>query len=379
VSPVRHLFYGLDFKVSNGMRILAVAGSSGGHIFPAVALLENFKSKFPDAEALLLVPRNNAARGLDAAVFKVSYISVTGIKPGFSFQNIITLYNFFKGSLETLFIMLEFRPDTVIGFGSLACLPAVLLAWLFRIKIIIHEQNVMPGAANKLLGIFADRIAVSFAQSKEYFIRYKNKVIVTGNLLRRGLIRIESKEARVFLGLNPDKFTILAIGGSQGSSSINAGFLGAVSALSGKLDFQVIHISGEKDFVSLKGAYGNLKIESRIFAFFEAMQYVYSASDLVVSRAGATGITELIFFKLPAIISPYPYAGEHQAANAAILKNAGAAYIVRDQDLNKEQLAQIISGLINDRARLDKMRFAYRDILLPQAEDLLLQEVMSLY
>lgn len=361
------------------MRILAVTGSSGGHIFPAVALLENLKSKFPDAEALLLVPRNNAVRGLDAAVFKVSYISVTSVKPGFSFQNIITLYNFFKGSLETLFIMLEFRPDTVIGFGSLACLPAVLLAWLFRIKIIIHEQNVIPGAANRLLGIFADRIAVSFAQSKEYFIRHKDKVLVTGNLLRRGLTRIESKEARVNLGLNPDKFTILAIGGSQGSSSINAGFLEAVSALSGKLDFQVIHISGEKDFVSLKGAYGNLKIESRIFAFFEAMQYAYSASDLAVSRAGATGITELIFFKLPAIISPYPYSGEHQAANAAILKNAGAALIVGDQDLHKEQLAQIIAGLINDRARLDKMRFAYGDILLPQAGDLLLQEIMSLY
>ncbi len=360
------------------MRILVVTGASGGHIFPAIAFLENLKTRLADAETLLLLPRNNAARGIDAKVLKVSYISITAVKAAFTFKNIAALYNFCKGSLETFFIILEFRPDRVVGFGSLASIPAILLAWLFRTKSVIHEQNVIPGWANRLLGVFADKIAVSFAKTGEYFPRYKNKVVLTGNPLRRGLARVEKKTARDFFQLNPDRFTILAIGGSQGSSSINAGFFKAVSALSDKFDFQVIHIAGEKDYLLLKDAYQGLKIEHRIFGFFEAMQYAYSASDLAVSRAGATSIAELIFFRVPAIISPYPYAWQHQVANAEILRNAGAAVIVEDEELAGDKLAQNIASLMSNRGKLDQMRSAYADILLPQAEDLLVQEIITL-
>jgi UDP-N-acetylglucosamine--N-acetylmuramyl-(pentapeptide) pyrophosphoryl-undecaprenol N-acetylglucosamine transferase len=360
------------------MRILVVTGASGGHIFPALAFLENLKSKVPDAETLLLLPRNNAVKYIDTGVSRVGYISITGAKPTLSFKNIVALYNFCRGSFESLFIILRFRPDAVAGFGSLASIPVILFAWLFRVKTIIHEQNVIPGSANRLLGAFADRIAISFAETREYFSRYKNKVVLTGNPLRRELTRIEKKKALDFFRLNPDRFTILAIGGSQGSSSINTAFFKAISSLSAKADFQVIHIAGEKDYAFLKCAYRDLKIDSRIFGFFDAMQYAYSASDLAVSRAGATSITELIFFKVPAIISPYPYAWRHQMANAEVLRNASAAIVIEDGELGKDKLAQNIASLINNPRRLEEMRSAYAGILMPQAEGLLVQEITSL-
>jgi len=359
------------------MRILVAAGSSGGHIFPALAFLESLRLKLPEAETLLILPEKNAVSRIQAGAQKVSYTCISPFKLRPGFKNVVGLYNFLKGSWQSLFIILSFRPDLVVGFGSLASVPAVLLAWLFRIKVVIHEQNVIPGRANKLSAIFADRIAVSFPKTQEYFSKYRNKTAVTGNPLRKEMVILKKNKALDFFGFHPQKFTVLVVGGSQGSSSINDAFIKAVSGLSLKDKLQVIHISGAQDYESIKQRYQGSGIEVRVFAFLKQMQYAYSAADLALSRAGATTITELMLFQLPAIILPYPHAYQHQLANARILENAGCALIIEERRLDNDGLRLEMERLMNNRDRLESMRSAYGKLFIPGAADLLVGEALK--
>jgi UDP-N-acetylglucosamine--N-acetylmuramyl-(pentapeptide) pyrophosphoryl-undecaprenol N-acetylglucosamine transferase len=292
-------------------------------------------------------------------------------------RNIAAIFNFLRGSLESLLILMRFHPDIVVGFGSIACIPLVLLAWVFRMKTVIHEQNVIAGLANKVMSAFTDKIAISFVKTKEYLSRYQNKLVLTGNPLRKELILVEKNKALDFFQFKPDKYTILVSGGSQGSSSINKEFLQAISRLSAQFDFQVIHLAGANDYAQVKNAYENLNITSRVFGFFKDMQYAYSAADLAVCRAGAITITELMFFKLPAVICPYPYAYQHQRANAEVLKTMGSAIIIEDSRLQEGKLTETIKSVFLDPAKLKNMRHAYNNITVTSTNELLVDAVMS--
>jgi len=360
------------------MKILVATGASGGHIFPALAFLETLKEKFPDTEILLVLPKKSIDKYAEVADYKTRYISITPINAKFNLQNIIAVFNFLKGSFESLFILVRFQPDIVVGFGSIVCVPLVLLAWLFRIKTLIHEQNVVPGLANKVIAAFADRIAISFAKTKEYLKRYQDKLLLTGNPLRRELVLVEKDKALDFFQFSPDKYTILVSGGSQGSASINKGFLNAISALSSQFSFQVIHLTGTNDYQWVKNGYQGLNIASRVFDFLKDMQYAYSAADLAVCRAGAITITELMLFRLPAIICPYPYAYQHQRANAEFFKSIGPAVILEDSQLQEGKLTEAIKSIISDPLNFKNMRDIYN---IPDscANELLVNAVMPIF
>ena len=361
------------------MRVLVVAGPSGGHIFPALGFLGALKDKYKSIETLLVLPKKRSiASRIQTYNCKVDYISISAIKLSLGFENLVAVLNFFKGSLESIFILLVFKPDIVIGFGSLTCIPMIIFSWLFRIKTLIHEQNLIPGRANRFLRRFTDRIAVSFMQTKDYFKDCQEKITFTGSPIRKELIPLERNKALRFFGFDDDKFTILVMGGSLGSRSINTGFLKTISAVSDKRKLQIIHLAGFGDYDLLKDEYKNLNISIRLFEFLEAMQYAYSASDLVVSRAGATTITEIIFFKLPAIIIPYPYAYQHQASNAEILERIGSAIIIQDHQLNTDILRKTIDSLINNSDRIKMMRSSYDKVSRPDANDLLVEIALSL-
>ncbi|MDD4980406.1 MAG: undecaprenyldiphospho-muramoylpentapeptide beta-N-acetylglucosaminyltransferase [Candidatus Omnitrophica bacterium] len=335
------------------MRILAVTGSSGGHIFPALGFLDTLRENHKDIETLLILPVSNIAGQIEKTGYNVCYIPFSSIKLTLDFRNLFAIFNFFRASLKSMVMLLTFRPDIVVGFGSLASVPAVTFAWLFRIKTLIHEQNVIPGRANRLLAIFSDKIALSFAESRDYLKKYENKTVVTGNPMRRQLARINKKEALDFFGFSAEKFTMLVMGGSQGSSRINLEFLGAVSALSDKSKFQVIHLAGPKDFSALEEDYRNTGVDIRLFAFLKEMQYAYSVSDLVISRAGASTIAEIMFFGLAAILIPYPFAYEHQMANARALESKGCAVIIQDKDLNSDILKKNIEDFAKNPRKLE--------------------------
>jgi UDP-N-acetylglucosamine--N-acetylmuramyl-(pentapeptide) pyrophosphoryl-undecaprenol N-acetylglucosamine transferase len=360
------------------VKILVITGASGGHIFPALGFLDTLKEKHKNIDTLLILPKNNITNQIGEFGYKVNYISISPIKLNLDFSNFMTIFNFFKGSLESIAILLKFKPDIVVGFGSLTCIPTLIFAWLFRIKTLIHEQNVIPGRANRFLAGFSDKIAVSFAETKDYFKKYKRKVVFTGNPIRKELVRIDKDKALNFFGFSEDKFTILIMGGSQGSHRINQEFLRAISTVSDKFKIQVIHLTGRRDYDLLQHSYKDLNINSRLFKFLESMGYAYSASDLVISRAGASTIAETIFYGLAAIIIPYPFAYKHQMANARALEKIGSAIIIKDNELDGSILRQIIDGLINNPQRLKDMRSRYDSLLRVDANTLFTDNVLSL-
>lgn len=360
------------------MRVLAVTGASGGHIYPAISFLDKLKERDEGLCALLVLPKRNMKNRIAPDTYRVKYISVRSIPLKAGLKFFLGVFNLFKGSFESIFLLLEFRPDIVVGFGCLESAPLLFFAWLFRIKTLIHEQNVVPGKANRLLAIFADRVAVSFPDTKKYLLNFDRKIVVTGNPIRKEMERIEKKEALNFFGFSEQKFTILVMGGSLGSHRINEAFLKAVSSISDKPGLQIIHITGLKDYELLNKGYRDLNVDSKVIDFFKAMHFAYSACDLIISRAGATTITEIMFFKLPAILIPYPYAYKHQLANARQLAGKGSALIIEEDELDKSLLIDSIQSFISDREKLKKMRTGYSDILENDASDLLVNEVLSL-
>lgn len=360
------------------MKILAVTGASGGHIYPALGFLDTLKEKYKDTETLLVLPKTRISANIENSGNKISYISFFSFKTFLDFRNITAILGFIKCSFESLFIILKFRPDAVVGFGSLLSVPMVSLAWLFRVKTLIHEQNVVAGRANRLLSNFTDRIAVSFAQTRDYFSCSRDRIKITGNPLRKGLEKCGRIQGRDLLGLDKDKFTVLVMGGSQGSHSINLGFLKAISAVSDRNNLQIIHLTGEKDADFLRKAYAQLNINVKLFIFLKYMQYAYCAADLALCRAGATTIAEIAFFKVPAVLVPYPYANKHQLANAEVLAKAGCALLIEDSHLENGRLKQALEELIRNPDRLSSMRECYDNIVRGYSNDSLADEVMSL-
>lgn len=356
------------------MKILVVTGASGGHIFPALSFLEALKDKSKGVDALLVLPRLSLKYNIALPLgLNTRYISIRTIK----LKNIFGVFDFCKGFLESLFILLDFKPDAIVGFGSLASIPLIFWGWLFRIKMLIHEQNVIPGRANRLLAAFADKIAVSFCETKDYWRRFTAKLLLTGNPIRKELELVHKDKALNFFGLSPQKFTILVMGGSLGSHKINLKFLECVSMLPDKSKLQVIHLAGFQDYDLLQKSYQDQGIDHRCFRFLRPMQYAYSAADLVICRAGATTITELIFFRLPAIIIPYPFAYAHQLMNARVLENKGCALIIKDSALNTNILKEKIQDFISHPDEIKRMCLGYNDFPRINARVLLADTVLT--
>ncbi|RKY29043.1 MAG: hypothetical protein DRP74_09285, partial [Candidatus Omnitrophota bacterium] len=239
----------------NKKRILIVTGPSGGHIFPSLAFIEGLLEKDKNYEILLVLPKNRIGSTIKSNNFKVDYLPISSFRLNSGLKNLSAFLKFISGGLKSLYILLKFQPNLVVSFGTISSVPLVILAWLARKIIFIHEQNVLPGRANKFLAPFADKIAVSFLETAQIFTRYKNKIILTGNLLRREIKRVDKNEALAFFGLRQDKLTVLVMGGSQGSSRINLECFKLFSQYSAKAEIQVIHLCGVRDFNFLKNSY----------------------------------------------------------------------------------------------------------------------------
>lgn len=361
------------------MRILAVTGSTGGHIFPAVSFIYALKNKRQDLSALLVLPDKSLKSGITISDCEVKYIPALAVSSKLNAQSIVSLGRSVKGILKSLKIILEFKPDIVVGFGSINSVPSLFFAWLFRIPTMIHEQNVLPGKANRFLARFADKIAISFSNTKDYWKIGPEKTVLTGNPLRERLRMIDKNSALDSFGLSRDKFTVLVMGGSQGSRRLNAGFLKAVSSLKDAAIIQIIHLAGPGDLEEIKKSYKNMNIDARVFGFYNHMEEAYSASDLVISRSGAATVSELEHFKLPSVLLPYPYAYAHQFENAKVLSAKGCAVIVKDDELDKDTLGVILGSIIRNGDKLKSMRSAFASSSAPKAADLLADAALSLH
>lgn len=346
------------------MKVVMAAGSSGGHLFPAVATARRLKERSGEHTVSFV----GSHRKLDAQIIKSE-------KHEFSF---VTLERkILKDLIRSFSTLRRDRPDIVIGFGGYVSFPVVLAARALGIPTMIHEQNLYPGRANRVLAHVADRIAVSFKETGSLLMR-RSGIRETGNPLRATLVPLEKAQARAELGLDVKRITILVMGGSQGAHSINTVFLEMVKGLDeGRRDIlQVIHMSGPRDLDLVRSEYAAAGLRSKVFSFCDNMSQVYSASDVVVSRAGASSIAEITFFGLPAVLIPYPVARVHQIDNARFMERNGAAIVLQQKDLSAKGLEKAIFELMaKGRQVADNSRRLAR----PEATEWFVEEIIDLF
>ncbi|MHB8155757.1 MAG: undecaprenyldiphospho-muramoylpentapeptide beta-N-acetylglucosaminyltransferase [Candidatus Omnitrophota bacterium] len=358
------------------MNVLIVTGSSGGHIFPALALADSLKSS--NHKVQLVLPEDVRKTRIPFNFTQTEYIPAAKLSFSLNKKNILGVYFFLWGAWQALRMIIKFKPQVVVGFGSLNSISSIFWAWLFRIKTIIHEQNVVCGRANRLLSKLVDRVAISFSQTRNYLFVSGEKIVLTGNPLRRDLVPRERKEALDFFKFKEGRLTILITGGSQGAHRLNAACFEALSIYQKKPDLQVIHICGTQDFTWLADRYAGTALTYKLFDFFLQMQYAYSVADLIICRAGATTIAELAKFRVPAILVPYPFAYAHQLANAQVLKDIDAAEILLDADLSTDKLKERLQEYFCNNALLKAMQKAYQKLPVLDATAMLANEVLSL-
>jgi UDP-N-acetylglucosamine--N-acetylmuramyl-(pentapeptide) pyrophosphoryl-undecaprenol N-acetylglucosamine transferase len=350
------------------MKIMIVAGASGGHVFPALALAEELKS---ECQIKFICDRGWPLENIIGKGYDAEGISVTRRKGGWGTFPFAA--NLFKAFGESLKIIDGFQPDALVAFGSYVSFPAAVAARLKKIPILIHEQNILPGSANRVISRFATKVAVSFAESKKYLP--KRKTVLTGCPIRRQLSEAEKGSALKRFGMKENKFTILVLGGSQGSQSINLQFLGALRGMDEKNNLQVIHLTGKSDYLQVERAYQDMEVIHSTFAFLEEMGYAYKLADLIISRAGASAIAEISYFARPAILIPYPFAGSHQLYNARVLSREGAAVLIEDKDLSVQALKREIIKLINSPVLLAQMSGKSAALAMPAAASALAVQV----
>ncbi|HEX21203.1 MAG TPA: UDP-N-acetylglucosamine--N-acetylmuramyl-(pentapeptide) pyrophosphoryl-undecaprenol N-acetylglucosamine transferase, partial [Actinobacteria bacterium] len=247
----------------------------------------------------------------------------------------------------------------VVGMGGYVSLPFMLAA-RGRYPMVILEQNSVPGLANRVAGRWAKLIAATYEESRGHF-SYPKKVIITGNPVRRAVLNIDRNKALQRLSLSADKRTILIFGGSRGARRINQAAVGIYPIIRKQNNIQIIHITGKQEFertTSLLDEFqaGTVKVDYHLYPYIKEIWLAYAAADLIVGRAGATTLAEITAAGLPAILIPYPYATDnHQLKNATVLKRAGAAEIVLDNQINSALLWEKISDIIFHEDRLNTM------------------------
>ena len=359
------------------MRVLVAAGASGGHLFPALSFLEELSQQYPDAECCLVVPRDRRSLCVKVSGCRIEYLDIAPVSLRLTRRNIRAWVLFFRGAAQGARILAREKPDVVVGFGSYATCAVMFLAWAMRIKTVVHEQNVIPGKATRMLAPLVDSICLSFSQSRKYLRTYECRICITGNPLRRSLSPHPKEAARAVLGLDPGVFTLLVMGGSQGSAAINRAcieYCGSRKADAPLL--QVVHLAGAADASAVQEAYRKAKVKARVFDFFDQMEFAYSASDLTIARAGASCVCELALFGVPAVLIPYPHAHRHQYANALVLKEEGCAVIIDNDKVDAGLLQRTVDDLISHPEKLQRMRSCFVQAKGPCASSMLVHEVM---
>jgi UDP-N-acetylglucosamine--N-acetylmuramyl-(pentapeptide) pyrophosphoryl-undecaprenol N-acetylglucosamine transferase len=251
-----------------------------------------------------------------------------------------------RGFFRSRSLLKKVRPALVVGFGGYVSFPVLLAAKSMRVRTALHEQNVVPGRANRVLARFTDAVALSHEESRVYFDR-STRLRVTGNPIRSSIEKNLRLEALEFFGFSSDKKTLLVLGGSQGAESVNRLFLAGLSFLDRtfKKKIQVLHLCGRMDPVDSEEICRRREVHARAFSFFDRMDLAYGAADLCLGRAGATFLAEIEAKGIPAILVPYPFADGHQRENARVFSDRGLAVIAEQKELTPERLARLIEGM----------------------------------
>jgi len=364
------------------LRIIIAGGGTGGHLFPGIAIARELKKRCEKVHILFIVGRRKMERDIILkAGFEIRSIDVEGMLGKDLLQMIRAFFKVVISSIQSFFIMRDFKPHLTVGVGGYTSGPVCLMGWFLRIPTAIHEQNSIPGITNKILAPLAKKVFISFEESKMYF--KKKKLFLSGNPIRDELMNPEVFPGRISNSVDGTinkRFVILVMGGSQGAKAINKTVLSALKELKkgGSLPF-VIHQTGSQDLKEIIADYHTLGIDGEVTAFIEDMASAYSRADLVICRAGATTIAELAVLGKPSILVPYPYAThKHQDVNARALAAHGGADIVLERDLNGNTLAKKIRMYMEKPDVLTQMSLFALKAGRPQARQIIVDQLMEL-
>ncbi|HEV8128606.1 MAG TPA: undecaprenyldiphospho-muramoylpentapeptide beta-N-acetylglucosaminyltransferase [Candidatus Eisenbacteria bacterium] len=338
------------------VRLLIAAGGTGGHVYPGIAVAEEWRRRHPDSEVVFVgTSRGVENSAVPQAGFTLKTIAARGIPRQLGFGLVRAIVAAVKSVAQAASLLRELRPHVVVVTGGYVSGPIGLVAKLRGIPVVVQEQNSVPGATNRWLNLIADEVHISFVESRNYF-RRRNNLKVTGNPIRRSLLRQDRTSAYEFLRLDPRRSTLLVFGGSRGAASINRAFQDALPRLNRLQNVQIIWQTGRDDAPAMRERAKRATIPVHVVPYLDQMEKAYAVADLAVCRAGAMTIAELTACGVPAILVPYPFAThDHQTVNARGLMERGAAEVIQDKDLNGDDLAQRIITLFQDESRLRRM------------------------
>ncbi len=355
-------------------KFIISGGGTGGHIFPAIAIADALKKKYPKAEILFIGAKGRMEmEKVPKAGYPIQGLWISGLTKDY---RVLTLpLKLISSFSKARSILKRFKPDVVIGVGGFASGPTLKVANWLGIPTMLQEQNSIPGKTNRNLGQNAKAICVAYPNMEKWFPA--DKIHLTGNPLRNITTANASRaEAAAFFQLDPDKPVTLLIGGSQGSRDMNHGISAQLSTFKDN-DVQFVWQTGTTYITQAQSEVKALGLEHRVkpVAFIERMDLAYSLADVVISRAGAMSISELALVKKPVIFVPLPSAAEdHQTKNAQQLVNAGAAIIVRN-DKVKEELVPALFRLCNDKEQQETMKTNIAQFARPNAAEDIVKQI----
>ena len=363
------------------LRVIISGGGTGGHIFPAVSIANALKKQHPEAEILFVgaLGRMEMQR-VPAAGYKIEGLPVRGLyRPLWNPKNIGVIMDFLKSTKMVKKILQNFKPQVAVGVGGYASAPTLNAAYSMGIPCLIQEQNSYAGVTNKSLAKKAKVVCVAYSGMARFFPA--EKILMTGNPVRQNLLdnKISKEDARESFGLAPDKKTVLIVGGSLGARTINESVLAHLEEIR-KSDVQFIWQTGKyysqhiAEELSKAEPVENLKVMD----FISSMDNAYAAADIVVSRAGASSISELCLLGKPCILVPSPNVAEdHQTKNAMALSGRGAAILVKDKDA-KDELIGVALKTVMDDLKLDSLSGNVKMMAFHNAADVIAEEVYKL-
>jgi len=372
-----------DAISSAAIRVLIATEGSGGHLIPALevsralaiagASVTLLYPERPQIATLIQAALHEAqAQGVDIRSIRLAPPRIRATNPLWRLRHTSLIWRIARETITT------FRPEVVVGFGGWCSVPVILAARWAKCSILLHEQNVLLGRANRFLRRWADQVALSCEESTAQMNDVPS--VVTGLPIRRTIAIADREEAARQFGLDPRALTVLILGGSQGSRSINrlvSEMLGALSPEE-RATWQFLHLTGAADEAVVNAAYVTAHSRASVAAQTSAMALAYAVADVVVSRGGASTLAELAHCGKPAIVIPYPHAGGHQRANARLVESVGAAVVLEEHLVTPQRLLAVVRHLLGDARLRGVMAAQMRTLAQPAATQRLVDAIIAL-
>jgi len=357
---------------------MIAGGGTGGHISPGIAIADALERSAPGVEVFFMGRSGSIEERLVGRTGR-EFVAVPsmGLRRSADIRNLGMPFVVLAGFVRAFGVLASRRPAAAVGTGGFVSMPPVLAAQTLRIPTLLQEQNSYPGLATRSLSRWASAVHTSFEETAGH-LPHARSIALSGNPVRSEFESIDRGESRAKLGLDPDDDVVLFVGGSRGARRINAAVVDAAVRLA-EAAVTLIVQTGRDDLDEVRTATTKAGVSATVEPFFDDMATAYAASDLVVSRSGASALAEIMIVGLPSILVPYPFATEgHQMKNARSIESAGAATVVPDDELTGERLADEVTCLLDDRTRLALMAQRARTLARPDAAEQVAEAVLAL-